>query len=207
MFELKNIKYKNILNIDHLIIKDNDVTVINGKSGAGKSTLLKLLNNLITPDSGEIYYNGDNIMDISPVILRRKITMQSQFPVIYNDTIRDNLNIGFKLRDISDASDESLKEVLKIVKLDKDLETDAKTLSGGEKTRLAIARLFLLNPEVILLDEPGASLDYETELEIIKNAVQSVREKNVKLIIVSHTETASKFADEIITFENGKVII
>lgn len=205
MFELKNIKYKNILNIDHLIIKDNDVTVINGKSGAGKSTLLKLLNNLITPDSGEIYYNGENIMDISPVILRRKITMQSQFPVIYNDTIRDNLNIGFKLRDLADTRDKTLKEVLKIVRLDKDLEIDAKTLSGGEKTRLAIARLFLLNPEVILLDEPGASLDNETEFEIIKNVVQLVRKKNIKLIIVSHNEVTTKFADEIITFENGKL--
>ncbi|MCI6610482.1 MAG: ABC transporter ATP-binding protein [Ezakiella sp.] len=205
MFELKNIKYKNIINIDHLIIKDNDVTVINGKSGAGKSTLLKLLNNLISPDSGEIYYNSKNIMDISPITLRRKITMQSQFPVIYNSTIRDNLNIGFKLRDLADTRDKTLKEVLKIVRLDKDLEIDAKTLSGGEKTRLAIARLFLLNPEVILLDEPGASLDNETEFEIIKNVVQLVRKKNIKLIIVSHNDATTKFADEIITFENGKL--
>lgn len=206
MFKLKDIKFKNILDIENLEIHENVVTIVKGESGSGKSTMLKLLNNIISPDSGVVMYNGIDVNDINPITLRREVIMQSQFPNIFPGNVRENLNIIFTLRGEEGLDDEKLLKALEIVNLKKDLTDDAQNLSGGEKTRLSIARLFLVEPEVFLLDEPGASLDSKTEEILMNNVTSEIKRRNKTLIYISHSDNPEMIADEIITMKNGKVL-
>lgn len=206
MFLLKDIKFKNILDIENLEINENVVTVVKGESGSGKSTMLKLLNNIISPDNGIVMYNGVDVNDISPITLRREVIMQSQFPTIFPGNVRENLNIIFTLRGEEGLADEKLLKAMEIVNLKKDLNDDAQNLSGGEKTRLSIARLFLVEPDVFLLDEPGASLDSKTEEILMNNVIAEIKKRNKTLIFISHSENQEMIADEIITMKNGKVL-
>lgn len=206
MFLLKDIKFKNILDIENLEINENVVTVVKGESGSGKSTMLKLLNNIISPDSGIVIYNGVDVNDISPITLRREVIMQSQFPTIFPGNVRENLNIIFTLRGEEGLADEKLLKAMEIVNLKKDLNDDAQNLSGGEKTRLSIARLFLVEPDVFLLDEPGASLDSKTEEILMNNVIAEIKKKNKTLIFISHSENPEIISDEIITLKDGRVL-
>lgn len=206
MFLLKDIKFKNILDIENLEINENVVTVVKGESGSGKSTMLKLLNNIISPDSGIVMYNGVDVSDINPITLRREVIMQSQFPTIFPGNVRENLNFIFTLRSEEGLSDEKLLKAMEIVNLKKDLNDDAQNLSGGEKTRLSIARLFLVCPEVFLLDEPGASLDSKTEEILMNNVIAEIKKRNKTLIFISHSENPEIISDEIITLKDGRVI-
>lgn len=206
MFLLKDIKFKNILDIENLEINENVVTVIKGESGSGKSTTLKLLNNVISPDSGVVMYNGVDVNNINPITLRREVIMQSQFPTIFPGNVRENLNIIFTLRGEEGLSDEKLLKAMEIVNLKKDLNDDAQNLSGGEKTRLSIARLFLVSPEVFLLDEPGASLDSKTEEILMNNVIAEIKKRNKTLIFISHSENPEIISDEIITLKDGRVL-
>lgn len=206
MFKLKDIKFKNILDIENLEIHENVVTIVKGESGSGKSTMLKLLNNIISPDSGVVMYNGVDVNDINPITLRRDVIMQSQFPNIFPGNVRENLNIIFTLRGEEELDDEKLLKALEIVNLKKDLTDDAQNLSGGEKTRLSIARLFLVEPDVFLLDEPGASLDSKTEEILMNNVISEIKRRNKTLIYISHSDNPEMIADEIITMKNGKVL-
>lgn len=206
MFKLKDIKFKNILDIENLEIHENVVTIVKGESGSGKSTMLKLLNNIISPNSGVVMYNGVDVNDINPITLRREVIMQSQFPNIFPGNVRENLNVIFTLRGEEGLDDEKLLKAMEIVNLKKDLTDDAQNLSGGEKTRLSIARLFLVEPEVFLLDEPGASLDSKTEEILMNNVISEIKRRNKTLIYISHSENQEMIADEIITMKNGKVL-
>lgn len=206
MFKLKDIKFKNILDIENLEIHENVVTIVKGESGSGKSTMLKLLNNIISPNSGVVMYNGVDVNDINPITLRREVIMQSQFPNIFPGNVRENLNIIFTLRGEEGLDDEKLLKAMEIVNLKKDLTDDAQNLSGGEKTRLSIARLFLVEPEVFLLDEPGASLDSKTEEILMNNVIAEIKKRNKTLIFISHSENQEIISDEIITMKDGRVI-
>lgn len=206
MFLLKDIKFKNILDIENLEINENVVTVVKGESGSGKSTMLKLLNNIISPDNGIVMYNGVDVSDINPITLRREVIMQSQFPTIFPGNVRENLNIIFTLRGEEGLADEKLLKAMEIVNLKKDLNDDAQNLSGGEKTRLSIARLFLVEPDVFLLDEPGASLDSKTEEILMNNVIAEIKKRNKTLIFISHSENPEIISDEIITLKDGRVL-
>ncbi len=207
MFELRNVQFKNILNIDNLIIDDSGLTMIIGPSGSGKSTLLKMLDDIISPDSGEILYKGDNISSYKAHELRRKIIMQSQFPAIFEGNVRDNLNIARKFSGLSSLDDENLKELLNIVLLDKKLDDEPKDFSGGEKTRLSIARVLAMDAEVYLFDEPTSSLDDETEFNLINKVIQYLKEKNKKIVMVSHSEKLFSLAEQVIEINNNTASI
>lgn len=207
MFELKNVQFKNILNIDNLIIDDSGLTMIIGPSGSGKSTLLKMLDDIISPDRGEILYKGDNISSYKTHELRRKIIMQSQFPAIFEGNVRDNLNIARKFSGLPTLDDENLKELLNIVLLDKKLDDEPKDFSGGEKTRLSIARVLSMDAEVYLFDEPTSSLDDETEFNLINKVIQYLKEKNKKIVMVSHSEKLFSLAEQVIEINNNTASI
>ena len=207
IFSLKEVKYKDILNIENLSIQERKVTCIVGESGSGKTTLIKLLNKLISPDTGEIFYNYQSINHIDSIKLRREVVMLPQSPAIFRGTIEDNLLIGLKFSEKPQVSDNKLYEVLKMVNLNKDLTEDAETLSGGEKQRVALGRVILMEPEVLLLDEPSSALDEDTENIIINSLVNYARENNKTLIIVTHSKrVAAIFSDHIIEIKKGKVI-
>ncbi|MBG0765624.1 MAG: ABC transporter ATP-binding protein [Tissierellales bacterium] len=208
MFNFKNVKYKDVLDIKDLHIEKNKITCIVGESGSGKTTLLKLFNKLISPDKGEIKYMDKNLRDFDSVKLRREVVMLPQSPAIYEGSVKDNLLIGLKFSEKDEVTQEdSLMKILKEVSLNKNLQDNAEKMSGGEQQRLALGRIILLDPNVYLLDEPSSALDEETEYLVIEKMVDHVRKNNKTLIMVTHTKRiAEEFADNIVEVNKGKIV-
>lgn len=207
MYELKNVKFLDFLDIPYLKIEDKKVTCIIGPSGSGKSTLLKLLNKMISPSSGEIFLEDKNLKDIDSVKLRRMAPMLNQDTLSFRGSLRDNLLMGRKLACQDLPDDNTLKQALKDVKLEKNLDDDISNLSGGEKQRVAIARLMLIDSKLILLDEPSSALDSDTEDFVISTLVNKCNKENKALIYVTHSDKlAEKYADELIKIKEGKVV-
>lgn len=207
LYELKDVSYKDILHIDKLTIPENEIICIVGESGSGKTTLLKHLNNLLSCDRGTIYYKGQNIEEINPIKLRREVVMLPQVPVIFPGNIKDNINLGLLFSGNKPPDDIRLNKILDTVHLRKELTGDANKLSGGEKQRMALARVLLMHPEVLLLDEPSSALDEETEHLVIDSVAKYVKDDKKSLIMVTHTrKIAEEYGDGIIIMDKGRVI-
>jgi len=205
IFRLENIKYKGILKIDDLKIQACVVTCLTGESGAGKTSLLRLLNRMDDPDSGSIYYQGQLLEKFNPIELRRKVTMLSQAPFTLPGTIEENLQIGLELAERKKKDKEELVKALETVQLKKSLDESAENLSGGEKQRLALARLLLLNPEVYLLDEPTSALDEEAELTVMGRFLEEVKREKGTVIMITHSkQLADKCAEQRIVLKKAK---
>src|SRR6056297_2903171 len=112
MFELKNVKYKDILEIEELTINESEITCIVGRSGGGKSTFLRLLNNMVSADKGEILFKGESIEEYNPIKLRREVLMLPQNPVIFSGTIRDNFTITLNYNNEYAMADENYDKIL-----------------------------------------------------------------------------------------------
>ncbi len=205
IFRLENIKYKGILNIDDLQIPAYMVTCLTGESGAGKTSLLRLLNRMDDPDSGSIYYQDQLLDEFNPIELRRKVTMLSQAPFTLPGTIEENLQIGLELTEREKKDKEELVKALETVQLQKSLDESAENLSGGEKQRLALARLLLLNPEVYLLDEPTSALDEEAELTVMGRFLEEVKREKGTVIMITHSkQLADMCAEQRIVLKKAK---
>ncbi|MHB1256422.1 MAG: ABC transporter ATP-binding protein [Dethiobacteraceae bacterium] len=207
MFRLEAVSYKNILAIERLTLPGSKVTCIVGESGSGKTTLLRLLNKMVSPDAGEIYHQNIPLSSISAIELRRKVVMLQQLPVIFPGSVSDNLQAGLRFAEKPPVSAEKLRETLSLVHLRKELNSPAEKLSGGEKQRLALGRILLLEPDVMLLDEPSAGLDEETE-QLIVNSLVAFSSRNQKtLIMVTHAkQVARDYAQYLIEVHNGTVV-
>jgi putative ABC transport system ATP-binding protein len=206
MFEIRNIKFRNILDTKFLNI-DKPITCVVGPSGSGKTTLLRMLNRLNVPDEGVILYNNKDISKIDTILLRRNVVMLGQTPVIYSGNIEDNLQIGLEFSKKLPVSKSRMKEILERVELNKKLTDGCGNLSGGEKQRLCLARVMLMDADTYLLDEPSAALDKDTEQFIIDNFSKFVLENNKELIMITHSEQiAQKYNNSIVRIENGEVV-
>lgn len=205
MFEIKGLKYKNILDIPDLVL-DRTVHCITGSSGSGKTTLLRHLNRLAEPDEGEIFFNDKPIRLIQPVELRRRVVMLGQTAVIYSGTVADNLLAGLRFSQKKEADDGEMRRALEQVNLELSLDAWCDRLSGGEKQRLCLARVLLMDAQCYLLDEPSAALDKENEFFVIQNMADFVRKRGRQLILVSHSDqVAEMFRDGLVRLEKGRV--
>ncbi|HLR51975.1 MAG TPA: ATP-binding cassette domain-containing protein [Candidatus Avamphibacillus sp.] len=202
MFQIEKLFVKNVLKIKALKLHSSIIS-IEGQSGSGKSTLLRLLNHLDNPTSGNIYYKNQKLTDIEPMELRKKIVMVPQSPVVFDGTIRDNLNIGLEFSGEEPASDNQLKDMLQTLWLDKILETSASDLSGGEQQRMALGRVLLMEKaKVFLLDEPSSDLDDHTTDHVIGEFINRAREQEKQVIMVTHDKSVTdKFADQKINMD------
>jgi putative ABC transport system ATP-binding protein len=205
MFEFQNVAFLDILDIPELAIEKGRITSLTGPSGGGKTTLLKLLNKMVSPSKGHILFQGEQLAFIDSVKHRRQVTMLSQSPVIMSGTVRDNLIAGLKFQKRQIPGDDALAETLQKVQLAKELDSSAQNLSGGEKQRLALGRILLLDAEVYLLDEPSSALDDDTAEVIVRMVADFARNKQKTLVMVTHSAlTASRYSDEIIHMSEGK---
>ena len=198
-----------VLNGVNFSAKQGEVTALVGPSGSGKTTMIRLLCRLYDVDRGEITIGGHSLKDIAPDCLYRQISMVFQDVTLFNGTVMENIRIGRK-----DASDEEVMEAARkahcddfIVKLPDGYQTligeNGSKLSGGERQRLSIARAFLKDAPILLLDEISASLDVENEMAIQKSLNTLMKNKTV--VIISHRMKSIENVNQIVVFEDGRV--
>ncbi len=199
--------------IDLKIAKGEIVTVL-GRSGSGKSVLLKLIIGLQKPDEGAIELFG---MEVTKLPLnqlnqvRKKIGFLFQQAALY-DSLSIEENVAFPLRRHTHLSDveisEQVQQMLARVDMGKDLKKMPSEISGGMKKRVGLARALILNPEIILLDEPTAGLDPITTKEIDELVLSLQKEHEITAIVVTHDlSSVSRLADRIVMLRDGNVIV
>ena len=213
IFKLENINFSvdelNILNNISMGINKNDFVVLLGPSGSGKSTLLRMLNCLNSPTSGTINFHDKPITDYDIAQLRQKVGMVFQSPTMINGNVTENLIMTQKwAKDNNPFKDDELTEILEKVGLSSDfLSKDARSLSGGEQQRIALARVLLNKPEVLLLDEPTANLDPQLAQKILKLVFNLYQKLGLTVILVSHHHNEiRKFAKRVVYLVDGEII-
>jgi len=206
MFNLKNVRFKNILDIKELTIEAGKITCIVGESGSGKTTLLKLLNHLLKYEQGLIEFRGKDLKELDAVTLRREVILVPQAPVIFPGTVRDNLLIGRQFSRKEPLPDEELLKEIHRLSLYKKLNEQTGTFSGGEKQRLALARVILMDPEVLLLDEPTSALDDNTVDKVMDRILDYVKSRQKTMVMVTHSKQQAKMTGEkVVTLDKGLV--
>jgi putative ABC transport system ATP-binding protein len=202
LFSLKNVSFKDIIHYPALEITENRATFICGESGCGKSTLLKLLNGIISADSGEILYCNKPLDEYDPVSLRREVLLCGQAAFLFDGSIKQNFAQYCKYRDLPSPVPQEMQQYLKICAAEFPLDADCLTMSGGERQRIFTAVCLSLRPKVLLLDEPTAALDDLTANTVIANIKAFCRQSGITLIIVSHNKAlAEMYADCTIILE------
>jgi tungstate transport system ATP-binding protein len=198
--------YRNItaLNSVSLEMQGGKIIVLLGVNGAGKTTLMRIMAGLENADSGELIFNNQNIDCKS---LRQVSTLVFQKSAMFSRNVYDNLAYGLRIRKVpKDQIKQKVAEALLAVRLGGFEKRRAKKTSGGEQQRIALARAFLLESHVLLLDEPTANLD-PNSASIIEKAI--VSRKSVERIIVMATHNltqARRIADEIVHIYNGQIV-
>jgi len=195
-----------ILDRVSLDVASGETVAIVGPSGAGKSSLLRLLDRLDEPTGGTVYLDGTDYRTLDPRTLRKRVGLVPQNPALRGGTVRENVTIGPRLRGES-VSEERLVDLLAAVGLDGYADRDASDLSGGEAQRVAIARTVINDPEVILLDEPTASLDSEAEAEVERLLADLLASGDRTVVLVTHDERqAERLADRVARLRDGRIV-
>ncbi|HUU89406.1 MAG TPA: ABC transporter ATP-binding protein [Candidatus Glassbacteria bacterium] len=199
-------KFASLTAIDSvsLNLETNKILVLVGVNGSGKTTMLRLLAGLEEPDTGSIIINK-SIKEANE--LRQLSTLVFQKTVMFNRTVYSNLEFGLKIRgNRKDVIDKRICEVLKIVGLEGFENRNAKKISGGEQQRVALARAFLLEPKILLLDEPTSNLDVNSA-KIIEKVIQNRKRSDTIIVLSTHNlYQAKRLGDEIVHIHEGKII-
>jgi ATP-binding cassette, subfamily B, bacterial MsbA len=214
--EFKNVNFTYPKNNDeaikniNILIEGGNTAALVGHSGAGKSTIINLLPRFFDPKNGDIYIDEQNIAKVSLSSLRKSISMVSQDIILFDDTVRANIAYA-KLN----ASDQEIQKACDFAaasdfinnmpsKYETRIGENGVKLSGGQKQRLSIARAFLKNSPIILLDEATSSLDSESE-EKVQNAITNLTKNKTTLVIAHRLSTIIK-ADKIFVLNLGKIV-
>lgn len=189
------------------------ITALVGPSGSGKSTIVQLLERFYDPDEGEVLVDGHNFKSINLREFRSRVGYVGQEPVLFNQSIRENLLYGNP-----DATEEQIMKALKnanalkiIEKMPEGLDTivgaGGGQLSGGEKQRIALARAFVKDPKILILDEATSALDRKNEKEV-QQAIDSLRhgDLNITTIVIAHRLSTVRDSDKIVVLKEGKIV-
>jgi len=196
-------------------VKVGELFVIAGPSGSGKSTLLRLANRLLVPTTGTIRLDGQDISELEVTALRRKVGLAQQSPALFPGTVLENVLYGPRLANPEragqpDYGEEHMLalECLSLSGLDDGFSSrKADKLSEGEMQRVAIARVLANQPEVLLLDEPTASLDPTSTLTVEKHVQRLKEVQEIAILFVTHdVEQAKRIGDRGILLVDGQIV-
>ncbi len=211
--EFKNVSFSYD---DHVILKNINLVVEKGKtvalvgsSGAGKSTLADLIPRFHDVTSGELLIDGVNIKDYSLYSVRKQMGIVTQEPILFNDTIANNIALG-----VENAKRDDIKSAAKIANAHNYISTKENSydtnigdrggkLSGGERQRLTIARAVLKNPPILILDEATSSLDTESE-RLVQDAINNMMQNRTS-VVIAHRLSTIRHADEIVVLQKGEI--
>jgi ATP-binding cassette, subfamily B, bacterial MsbA len=199
-----------VLDKINLVIKKGQTVALVGSSGAGKSTLADLIPRFHDVSSGELLIDGINIKEYSLQSLRGLMSIVTQEPILFNDSISANIKLGKEY-----ASDNEIEEAARvanahdfIVRKDKGYNDNigdrGSRLSGGERQRLTIARAVVKNPPILILDEATSSLDTESE-RLVQDAINKMMQNRTS-IVIAHRLSTIRHADEIIVLQKGRIV-
>jgi ATP-binding cassette, subfamily B, bacterial MsbA len=199
-----------ILDRINLVIEKGKTVALVGSSGAGKSTLADLVPRFHDVTSGSVLIDGGNIKDYSLFSVRSLMSIVTQEPILFNDSIRNNIALGR-----TDATDEEIIQAATIANAhefimrkeggyDSNIGDRGSKLSGGERQRLTIARAVLKNPPILILDEATSSLDTESE-RLVQDAINNMMQNRTS-IVIAHRLSTIRHADEIIVLQKGQIV-
>ncbi len=212
--EFRNVRFAYddavILDNINLVIEKGKTVALVGSSGAGKSTLADLVPRFHDVTSGEVLIDGINIRDYSLESVRNQMSIVTQEPILFNDSIAHNIALGQP-----GATEEQIMEAARIANAhefiiqkedgyNSNIGDRGSKLSGGEKQRLTIARAVLKNPPILILDEATSSLDTESE-RLVQDAINNMMQNRTS-IVIAHRLSTIRHADEIIVLQKGKIV-
>ena len=208
IFELDNL---GLVSPEKIMLEDVSLSVeagahltITGPSGSGKSSLLKLLAALVSPSSGRIVYQGRDLEDLDPVAYRREVSYCFQQPLLFGQTVRDNMAFPFEIRQLPFDQERVLSALARLNLGPEFLEKPIKELSGGEKQRVALVRNLLFESKVLLLDEVSSGLDEQTKL-LLRAFLKDLHQAGVTLIEVTHDQREIEEAEHLVTIVEGRL--
>lgn len=198
-----------VLKLPHFFVEAGETVAILGRNGSGKSTLLKILSGLYSFDSGEVRIDGLEIRQIDPVDLRRNMGVLTQDVTLFSGTLRDNLLLGPRPH-----NEEEMEEALKFsglwtmvqrhpLGMDMPLSDGGMGLSVGQRQSLGLSRIFLADPQILLLDEPTAAMDQTLEAETIKRMREWLAGKTC--LLTTHRTEILSLCDRIAVLNEGKL--
>lgn len=201
----------NALNNISFEVKDGEFVFLTGPSGAGKTTILKMILRELLPDSGKVLFDNTNLAQISnkdiPNLRQRIGIVFQDFKVLPERTVTENVEVSLAVLNINpDDWEARVKHVLKLVGLSSRAKLFPSQLSGGELQRVSLARALVVNPKLILADEPTGNLDWKTA-EGIMELLEKINKEGKTIIMATHHEGIIKHAKHrIIKLEGGKII-
>lgn len=203
----KTIDQKVILSDINFEVFDGEFLSVLGPSGCGKTTLLRILIGLESATSGSILLNGKDISDELPSNRNMGIVFQN-YALFENMTVLENVEYSLKIRkETKGVAREKASEMLKTMGLDEHANKKPRALSGGQQQRVAIARTLVLNPEIILFDEPMSALDVETRIALRRELKDIQKHFGSTMIYITHDqEEAFALSDRIMVMEESKLV-
>lgn len=190
-----------ILNNIDLRIAAGEFKLITGPSGCGKSTLLKIIASLLSPTSGEIFFNDKDIATLSPENYRQQVSYCAQTPALFGDSVYDNLVFPWQIRNKQPDPKALVADLERFGLADNTLEKSINELSGGEKQRVSLIRNLQFLPQVLLLDEITSALDESNKQNVNEIIHGYATEKQVAVLWVTHDRNEISHADEVITLQ------
>ena len=192
-------------------VKKGEFVFITGPSGAGKTTLLKLILREITPDTGEIAFDGENIVTLPQErvpFMRQKIGVVFQdYKLLPERTVRENVEVPLAVAGVNQEEWQArVNQVLKLVGLEERSELFPSQLSGGELQRVSLARALVINPKLILADEPTGNLDWETA-DAIMELFEKINKEGKTVLMATHNKhVVAKLGKREIKLKDGKLV-
>ena len=201
---------KEVLRIPQLTAFQGRILGIIGPSGAGKSTLIRILNMLEQPTTGEVFYFDKSapVSQAESLKLRRKMTMVFQKPALLDTSVYNNIAFGLHARQIPKrVIEDRVSSILETIGMAALSQQRAKTLSGGEAQRIAFARALVLQPEILLLDEPTANLD-PPNVELLEGLIKKLNQQHrTTILFVTHNLfQARRLCHDTVFFNQGHLI-
>jgi tungstate transport system ATP-binding protein len=186
---------------------DSGAYVLMGPNGCGKSTLLRICSLLEQPDGGDILFQDNGAPLVQDIALRRRMTLVLPRTGVFNTSVFRNVAYGLKVRGVPAARiEEQVAKTLNFVGLEQKKKQNARTLSSGETQRLGLARALAIDPEILFLDEPTASVD-EENTAIIESIIGNLKKDGRTLVIMTthDRDQAERLADRVLIIERGSL--
>ncbi|MBH2698198.1 iron ABC transporter ATP-binding protein FetA [Serratia marcescens] len=188
-----------ILDSVSFTLGEGEFKLITGPSGCGKSTLLKIISSLMNPTSGNLYFDGRAIGEMSPEAYRKQVSYCFQTPALFGNTVYDNLALPYQIRQQSPDERKMQADLTRFGLPEAMLTKSINELSGGEKQRVSLIRNLQFMPRVLLLDEITSALDEENKRNVNEIVHQLVAEHRLAVLWVTHDTEEIAHADEVIT--------